>query len=83
MEIEDKLILIQEECGELIQACAKAQRFGIWNHHPKAGSPSNFEQIKQECIDVIAVIDMLIDWEPEDIIKKQAKVSKWYRNETN
>lgn len=83
MELEDKLVLIQEECAELIKACAKAQRFGLFNSHPAIGSLLNIDEIRCECIDVLAVIDLFMDSEDNaDVIAtgikvKQKKIALW------
>ena len=81
---EEILTLIQEECGELVQACAKAHRFGLSSCHPETKPTTNIETIIRECIDVCAVIDMLIrDMDPkmfEDL--KQVKIDKvllWHK----
>lgn len=54
------LIVLMEECGEVIQECSKALRFGIDDKHPNLGG-TNRERIRGELSDVLAMIDMLIE----------------------
>lgn len=44
------LCVTMEECGELTQACSKYLRFG------------NTEEIKKEAGDVLAMIDLLVEY---------------------
>ena len=45
------LTRISEECAEIIQAVSKAQRFGIYNHHPET-KESNLMAIMREYADL-------------------------------
>ena len=48
-----------EECGELIQAISKGERFGWDNHHP-ARSVSNLQELRAEWSDLkTAYIDFI------------------------
>lgn len=75
------LVLIIEECAEVIQAITKIQRFGIdstWN------GISNYEQLVSEIGDLLAVIDLLNL--PQDMIdvaktKKIDKLKIWSNGE--
>ena len=40
------------ECGALIQALSKADRFGFFNHHPDRPEINNWEEIKKEMADL-------------------------------
>lgn len=42
-----------EECGELIQALCKAERFGWDNHHPDRPHQTNLQDVEDEMGDVI------------------------------
>lgn len=53
---ETKLI---EECGELLQALSKAERFGWFNHHPEKPEITNLEQVKREMDDVVEACERL------------------------
>lgn len=55
---EDKLILLIEECGEVIQAATKCLRFGYdSNHIPEYGR--NDVVLSEEIGDLLAVVDSL------------------------
>lgn len=45
---QERLVLLMEECGEVIQAAAKALRHGYDSSHP-AGGYTNRENIEMEC----------------------------------
>lgn len=49
-----------EECLELAQAVTKGERFGWDNCHPDSGI-SNFDQLRNECMDVNRAINVLMD----------------------
>lgn len=58
LSIEDKLVLLVEECGEVIQAATKCLRFGYHgNHIPEYGI--NSEVLAREIGDLFGVIDSL------------------------
>lgn len=46
---EEILLILQEECAEVIQAISKVRRFGQEN---------NMEQLEQEVADVLCMIDL-------------------------
>ena len=48
-----------EECGELIQALAKAERFGWFNCHPNRPNSTNLEDVLREMDDVVEAINSL------------------------
>lgn len=41
-----------EECGELIQALCKADRFGLYTSHPDRPETNNLDEIRKEMADV-------------------------------
>lgn len=43
---------IIEECGEIIQAVSKGERFGWFNHHPDKPNTNNLQQLSLEIHDV-------------------------------
>lgn len=52
------LVKCMEECGELIQAAAKASIFGIESYHIHTGKP-NREDLEDEIADVYAILGIL------------------------
>jgi NTP pyrophosphatase (non-canonical NTP hydrolase) len=57
LSIEEKLILLVEECGEVIQAATKCLRFGWDRNQPDYGV--NHEVLAKEIGDLLGVIDAL------------------------
>jgi len=60
------LTCLMEECGELIQECSKALRFGLqdkWEEDPKPPDwrekPTPHDAIIREYFDIVAVMDLL------------------------
>lgn len=62
-EIESLAIHLMEECAEVIQAIAKAERFGYTNSHPSTPQTNNMWKIRME-------------W--DDACKAFSKLEKWY-----
>lgn len=58
---EHLLICLAEECAEVQQAITKALRFGLDDGYPNAGT-TNAQEIGREFIDVVAVMEMLVDF---------------------
>ena len=59
MTREDMLLVkLMEECGEVIQACSKALRFGLTDIHPR-GYEHNSVCISREFLDACTVVDIL------------------------
>ena len=63
---EHLLTCLAEECAEIQQAVTKALRFGVDDGHPEK-STTNAQDIAKECVDIVAVIEMLED---EGILEK-------------
>lgn len=57
MTTDEKLILLVEECGEVIQAATKCLRFGYMHHQPDYGV--NSRVLAMEVGDLLGVIDSL------------------------
>lgn len=55
----ERLALLAEECGEVVQAVGKILRHGYESTHPDGG-PTNRETLERECGDVYHVIWRLI-----------------------
>lgn len=55
----ERLALLAEECGEVMQAIGKVLRHGFESTHPDGG-PTNREALERECGDVYHAISRLI-----------------------
>lgn len=55
----ERLALLAEECGEVIQAIGKVLRHGFESTHPDGG-PTNRESLERECGDVYHAIWRMI-----------------------
>jgi hypothetical protein len=74
MSREDILILLIEECGEVIQAATKCLRFGYEHFHPDYGV--NCEVLAAEVGDLLGAVDGL-DLDPAFIQpNRAAKLAK-------
>lgn len=60
--INNLLVVLAEECAEVIQAICKIQAFGMDSRHPETGV-LNDASLRQEITDVLTVVDMLYDAE--------------------
>jgi NTP pyrophosphatase (non-canonical NTP hydrolase) len=61
----ERLALLAEECGEVIQAIGKILRHGYQSNHPNGG-PANRDLLEAELGDVSAAIRLMV--ESDDII---------------
>ncbi len=64
---EHLLIILAEECSEVIKNVSKALRFGLDDKEPNQDY-TNSERITEELHDIIAVIEMLRD---EECLKRE------------
>jgi len=55
----EALVILQEECAEVIQAVSKCYRFGLDNQH-KSGA-SQRSNLEIEIGDMLALVDILIE----------------------
>lgn len=55
---EELLILLMEECGEVIQESSKIIRFG-WDERWPRGAPTNQEKLYLEVNQVIQIIEVI------------------------
>lgn len=92
-ELTDKqkeyLLILAEECSEVIKVVTKTFRFGLESKNPHVpNSPTNKEELIQEIGDVMAMVELLKDsalqLTDESIqIAKQKKIDKlnlWLNN---
>jgi NTP pyrophosphatase (non-canonical NTP hydrolase) len=76
------LLIIQEECAEVIQAISKVMRFGIDSEHPVT-KITNKEHLEEELGDLLAVIGLIsgtiVDEKEimEAAEEKMEKLKKW------
>lgn len=57
-EIE-RLIILAEECGEVVQSVSKVLRFGWEGRHPDGGS-TNIENLEKEVGDILTIVDHMM-----------------------
>ena len=55
-----RLVVLSEECAEIIQIAAKIQRFGFESYHPDDPAKTNRALLEGEIADALAVIGLLI-----------------------
>lgn len=79
----EALWILAEECGEVVQAASKCQRFGLDGVRPD-GSSTNLHHLNTEVGDLLAVVDILIEsgvLDPGRLdlakIEKRAKLLRW------
>jgi NTP pyrophosphatase (non-canonical NTP hydrolase) len=52
------LLILQEECAEVIQAISKCQRFGL-NGKKEGENLDNMERLEEEVGDLLAMVELL------------------------
>ncbi len=67
----ERLAILSEECGEVIQAVGKILRHGYESNY--SGGPTNRETLQSECADVAFATGLLI--QAQDISAKQIALS--------
>ena len=79
---QEALIILQEECAEVIQAVSKCYRFGLDNQH-KSGATQR-ANLELEVGDMLALVDILVDQGVIDLnnlqtakLNKVEKLKKW------
>ena len=55
-------IRLMEECAELIQAVAKAERFGRDSYHPDKPEVNNLTRVRMEFEDVMDAYNEYMKW---------------------
>jgi NTP pyrophosphatase (non-canonical NTP hydrolase) len=78
----EALVILQEECAEVIQAVSKCYRFGLDNSH-KSGLTQR-ANLELEVGDMLALVDILVDQGVIDLnnlqtakLNKVEKLKKW------
>jgi NTP pyrophosphatase (non-canonical NTP hydrolase) len=75
--LNEVLLIIQEECAEVVQAVSKVIRFGWENHHPER-TKTNREELEEELGDLLAMYDILLqtrEIDPANV--SQARANKY------
>jgi NTP pyrophosphatase (non-canonical NTP hydrolase) len=62
----ERLVMLVEECGEVIQAAAKILRHGYQSGHP-GGGPSNRQLLVDEIKDVFTILTVMHDIDDIDL----------------
>lgn len=80
----ERIALLMEECGEVVQVCGKILRHGYESRHPmNPHGPTNRRLLEQELGDVRAAVSLLVignDVRDNAIDEhKRAKQSRLYR----
>lgn len=57
----ERLAMLIEECGEVIQAASKVLRHGYDNHHPERPTATNRAELQSELVDLIAVHEAMYE----------------------
>jgi len=55
----ERLAMLAEECGEVIQVVGKILRHGYESHHPADPTTTNRDLLTKELSDLYAVIEMM------------------------
>ena len=58
---KEALLILQEECSEVVQAASKVFRFGTDSRWPHEESPTTLEELETEIGQVLAMIDVLTE----------------------
>ena len=83
---DERLALLTEECGEVLQIIGKIQRHGYESSWPEGG-PTNRERLSRELGDLLFTIAFLQDQGDissnilgEYVIRKAEKLNKWFHH---
>lgn len=70
LTLDEKLVLLVEECGEVIQAATKCLRFGYERNQPGYGV--NKDVLAHEIGDLMGVVDALtLDWKKVSLSRRE------------
>jgi NTP pyrophosphatase (non-canonical NTP hydrolase) len=81
----ERLALLAEECGEVIQVVGKILRHGYASANPLIeDSPTNREELEKELGDLLLIMSFLETYQdinPDNVelrmVKKATKITKW------
>ena len=71
----ERLEMLAEEAGEVVQACTKILRHGYNSYNPVTNGPSNRFQLMKELLDVFTICERMIDY--GDIVQINFNSSPW------
>jgi NTP pyrophosphatase (non-canonical NTP hydrolase) len=84
----ERLAILSEECGEVVQRVAKILRFGYDSTHPVKSPHGNKEQLENELGDLANIIDMMLeagDIDEDRMLfyqeEKAAKIGKYLKHQ--
>jgi NTP pyrophosphatase (non-canonical NTP hydrolase) len=60
-KIEETLVILQEECAEVIQAASKILRFGFQSRYPTEDNASTKECLEMEAGQLLCMIGLLVE----------------------
>jgi NTP pyrophosphatase (non-canonical NTP hydrolase) len=82
-QIQEAMIILQEECAEVIQAISKCFRFGL-NNSKLGHTQTNAQHLEEEIGDLIALVAILVEQGVVDAsaielakVQKTQKLKKW------
>jgi len=83
-KIEETLVILQEECAEVIQAASKILRFGFQSRYPTEDFASTKECLEMEAGQLLCMIGLLVeqgaineDAMMEAMEHKKIKLKEW------
>jgi len=88
---EHLLVILSEECGEVIQIVSKILRFGEYDHDPNNPESCNLDLMVKEINDILGVVELLDEHEYDlsrvgnrnDIENKKSKVEFYMKYSKN
>ena len=79
----ERVAMLLEECGEVVQICGKVLRHGLESTHPDGG-PNNLALLEKEASDVRAIIQLMVhagdfdeDKMGDNIVEKHLKLEHY------
>lgn len=78
--LDERLVLVMEECGEVTQACSKALRHGLDNYDPENPRVTNRMDLARELGDLQAAILLLADSGAVSMEDVKIRAAKKYAN---